>query len=240
MHVQVGRTVAAARERFGDDLLIVFTADHGESLGEHDFYYDHGDYVYNARTGVPLGFVLPPKHRYAGFGRCPGWVSLVDVAPTILSLLGVSIMLSQVYALHSIDEDIEGLFDAVLHGKLLHSSMWVITMRDYPSLPRPAWIVDLPAMAATSLLVGLAAWMLRIRRRRSWLSVALACLLIIPTAYTVTRLSMINNTDISTAGPRLAFAILVTLYALGACSLFAWLEIVTAARRGNRSEPLPV
>jgi arylsulfatase A-like enzyme len=88
---EVGRLVAAARERFGDDLLIVFTADHGESLGEHDFYFDHGDYVYNAGTRVPLGFVLPPGHAYAGSGRCSGWVSLVDVAPTLFALLHVPV-----------------------------------------------------------------------------------------------------------------------------------------------------
>jgi len=84
----VGRLVDAARERFGENLLIVFTADHGESLGEHDFYFDHGDYVYNADSRVPLAIVLPPDHPLHGTGRCPGWVSLVDVAPTLYELLG--------------------------------------------------------------------------------------------------------------------------------------------------------
>jgi arylsulfatase A-like enzyme len=85
---QIGRLTSAARERFGKDLLIVFTADHGESLGEHDFYFDHGDYVYNAGTRVPLGFVLPAGHPLHGSGRCEGWVSLVDVLPTVFELLG--------------------------------------------------------------------------------------------------------------------------------------------------------
>jgi arylsulfatase A-like enzyme len=88
LDAEVGRLLAAARERFGDDLLVVFTADHGESLGEHDFFFDHGDYVYNAGTRVPLGFLLPPAHPLHGNGRCRGWVSLVDVAPTLLALLG--------------------------------------------------------------------------------------------------------------------------------------------------------
>ncbi|MFQ5415827.1 MAG: sulfatase [Myxococcota bacterium] len=85
---QVGRLVGAARERFGSNLLIVFTADHGESLGEHDLYFDHGDYVYNAGTRIPLGFVLPPRHPLHGSARCGGWVSLVDVLPTLFELLG--------------------------------------------------------------------------------------------------------------------------------------------------------
>ncbi|MGI9430585.1 MAG: sulfatase family protein, partial [Myxococcota bacterium] len=69
--------------------LIVFTADHGESLGEHDFYFDHGDYAYNAASRVPLFFVLPPEHELRGSGRCDGWVSLVDVLPTVLELLAL-------------------------------------------------------------------------------------------------------------------------------------------------------
>jgi arylsulfatase A-like enzyme len=84
----VSDLLAAAREVAGDDLVIVVTADHGESLGEHDFYFDHGDYVYAAATRVPLAFVLPRGHPLAGHGRCAGWVSLVDVVPTLLEILG--------------------------------------------------------------------------------------------------------------------------------------------------------
>jgi arylsulfatase len=87
MDEQVGRLVAEARERLGQDIILIFTADHGESLGEHDFYFDHGDYVYNAGTRVPLAVVLPKSHPLHGAGRCRGWVSLVDVVPTIFELL---------------------------------------------------------------------------------------------------------------------------------------------------------
>jgi arylsulfatase A-like enzyme len=79
--------VEGFREVFGDRLLLVVTADHGESLGEHDFYFDHGDYVYNAGTRVPLGFVLPEDHPERRTGRCAQWASLVDVVPTLLELL---------------------------------------------------------------------------------------------------------------------------------------------------------
>lgn len=88
MDAQAGRLVAGFRERFGDDLLIVFTSDHGESLGEHDYYFDHGDYVYDAGTRVPLAIVPPDSRRRAPPGRCPGWASLVDVFPTLLELTG--------------------------------------------------------------------------------------------------------------------------------------------------------
>jgi len=86
---QIERLVSSVRERFGDNLIIVFTSDHGESLGEHDFYFDHGDYAYNASIRVPLALILPSHHPLAGRGRCQGWVSLVDVFPTLLELLGI-------------------------------------------------------------------------------------------------------------------------------------------------------
>ena len=44
-----------------DDALVVFTADHGESLGEHDYYFGHGRLPYNTSAHVPLVVVL-----YAG------------------------------------------------------------------------------------------------------------------------------------------------------------------------------
>ena len=83
---QIERLVRAVRSRF-PRTLIVFTADHGESLGEHAFYFDHGDYVYNASSRVPLAFVLPPEHPWHGAGRKSGWVSLVDVAPTLFDVV---------------------------------------------------------------------------------------------------------------------------------------------------------
>jgi arylsulfatase len=95
---QVGRLIASARAQLGDNLIVVFTADHGESLGEHDFYFDHGDYVYNAGTRVPLAIVLPESHPLHGSGRCRQWVSLVDVAPTVLELLDQA----------ALDDQIEG------------------------------------------------------------------------------------------------------------------------------------
>jgi arylsulfatase A-like enzyme len=85
---QVARLVAAARRRLGENLIFLFTADHGESLGEHGFHFDHGDYVYNAGTRVPLAIVLPESNTLHGAGRCRGWVSLVDVVPTLFEVLG--------------------------------------------------------------------------------------------------------------------------------------------------------
>jgi arylsulfatase len=84
---EIERLVAGFEERFGEGWLIVFTSDHGESLGEHEFFYDHGDYVYNASTRVPLAFVPPAPRRSADRHTVASPVSLVDVAPTLVELL---------------------------------------------------------------------------------------------------------------------------------------------------------
>lgn len=87
---EIGRLLEAVQTRLGGELLVVFTADHGESLGEHDLFFDHGDYVYGASARVPLAFALPEGHPLAGGRRCDGAVSLVDVVPTLLELLGMA------------------------------------------------------------------------------------------------------------------------------------------------------
>jgi len=62
-------------------------ADHGESLTEHDYLFDHGDYLYDASLRVPLIARLPGT-VLAG-QRVPCQVSTVDVAPTLLALAGL-------------------------------------------------------------------------------------------------------------------------------------------------------
>jgi len=86
--------VEAAQKHAGNNLLIVFTADHGESLGEHDYYFEHGAYVYNPELRVPLAFVLPEDHSKNLMGRVNDWVSLIDVLPTTLDLLGIDVLSS--------------------------------------------------------------------------------------------------------------------------------------------------
>ena len=69
---QVGRLVDQVRARYGDSLIIVFAADHGESLGEHDYFFDHGDYTYNAGLRIPLGYrstVQAPALRLGALSR---------------------------------------------------------------------------------------------------------------------------------------------------------------------------
>jgi choline-sulfatase len=79
---QVGRLVDALGPR-ATDTIIAVTSDHGEAFGEHG-EIAHSIFVYDTTLRVPL--VL------AGPGISPRTidapVSLVDIAPTVLSLLG--------------------------------------------------------------------------------------------------------------------------------------------------------
>jgi arylsulfatase A-like enzyme len=65
--------------------IVVVTADHGEEFWEHG-NLSHGTSLYNESVRVPLLLIAP---GYAGGRRVEQNVSLVDVAPTLLDLLGL-------------------------------------------------------------------------------------------------------------------------------------------------------
>lgn len=65
--------------------VLVFAADHGESLGEADYWFAHGERLIESQVRVPL-FVRVPGQA-AGSIAEP--VSLVDVAPTLAALLEI-------------------------------------------------------------------------------------------------------------------------------------------------------
>jgi arylsulfatase A-like enzyme len=68
-----------------ENSVIVLTADHGESLGDHDFYFDHGRFPYNACLKIPL-MIHHPKLKPK---EVESVVSLTDMFPTILGILGI-------------------------------------------------------------------------------------------------------------------------------------------------------
>lgn len=69
-----------------DRTLVIYTSDHGESLGEHDYYFDHGEYLYDGTLRVPL-LMRWPGHVPAG-KVVTRMARLQDVAPTALALFG--------------------------------------------------------------------------------------------------------------------------------------------------------
>ena len=81
---QIARLLDALdSRRLLDRALVIVTADHGESLGEHG-ERDHGMFVYESVLRVPL-IIRGPRLRP---GRVDGVVRLVDIMPTVLDVLG--------------------------------------------------------------------------------------------------------------------------------------------------------
>ncbi|HND31973.1 MAG TPA: sulfatase [Myxococcota bacterium] len=82
----IGQLLTALGPRL-DDTLLVITADHGESLTEHGYYFDHGDNLYDPSLRVPLLIRWPGKIA-AGL-RIDCQVGGVDLAPTLLEFAGL-------------------------------------------------------------------------------------------------------------------------------------------------------
>jgi arylsulfatase A-like enzyme len=75
-------------ERLGflDDTLLVVTSDHGEGLGQHS-YFSHGLYLYEEQLRIPL-IVRPPRTIEWAPARIESAVSLLDIVPTVLEVVG--------------------------------------------------------------------------------------------------------------------------------------------------------
>lgn len=96
-------SILESLQGFGLDerTMVILTADHGESLGEHGVHFDHFG-LHEEVARVPLLFALPPMwmqrggpHRNAEErlrGRTvDADVMSVDIVPTILELAGMSV-----------------------------------------------------------------------------------------------------------------------------------------------------
>ncbi len=88
------------RKGLWDDALVVFTADHGESMGEHGIYFEHHLQVYEETMHVPLAIRLPdalgsphgPTTTQGDGGprRVRSLCSPMDLPPTILAAIDLS------------------------------------------------------------------------------------------------------------------------------------------------------
>ncbi len=80
---QVGRLLAAV----GSDAAVVFAADHGEDLGENDYWFAHGEHLGDSLVRVPLWFRMPglPAARRADLAQ------LADVTATLAERYGLAL-----------------------------------------------------------------------------------------------------------------------------------------------------
>ena len=67
-----------------DSTLIIFTGDHGESLGQHG-EDTHGFFAYNSSLWIPLIISIPETSS----DRVDDYVSHVDIFPTVCDVLGI-------------------------------------------------------------------------------------------------------------------------------------------------------
>jgi choline-sulfatase len=86
MDAQIGRLLDKLRELgHENDTLVVAVGDHGEGLGQHD-EPSHGYFVYDTTMHVPL--ILRCPGAVTSGQTVPAQVRTIDLAPTILALLG--------------------------------------------------------------------------------------------------------------------------------------------------------
>jgi arylsulfatase len=86
---QIGRVLDSMRDlRLLDETAVVITADHGEGLGEHNYYFQHGWFLYDDCLKVPL-LIRTAKNKKGRRVESP--VSLLDLAPTVLEAAGLTI-----------------------------------------------------------------------------------------------------------------------------------------------------
>jgi glucan phosphoethanolaminetransferase (alkaline phosphatase superfamily) len=77
------------RKKYLQDALIIVTADHGESLGEHNMY-SHANSVYEVLLRVPF-LLINAKNTSALTKQASSFSSQADIAPTVLHELGLQI-----------------------------------------------------------------------------------------------------------------------------------------------------
>ena len=84
-----GQLTGFLRERnLWDTTAIVLTADHGESLGEHDYWFEHGWYAYETTLHVPM--IVKPAGEFTP-AVIESQVSNLDTAPTLLAAAGLPV-----------------------------------------------------------------------------------------------------------------------------------------------------
>lgn len=70
-----------------EDTIVVFTADHGHHLGDHDYWYHHGEFLYEPGLRIPMLLRYPAK--VAAGQVHEGQARSLDLMPTLLGLAGL-------------------------------------------------------------------------------------------------------------------------------------------------------
>jgi arylsulfatase A-like enzyme len=83
----IGKLVAGLKKKgLYDEALVVFHADHGEAMGEHGYYFRHGQDLYEPSVRIPLLLKLPAWRR-PPVQTSDILASVIDIYPTIVDCL---------------------------------------------------------------------------------------------------------------------------------------------------------
>jgi arylsulfatase A-like enzyme len=72
-----------------ENSLVLILADHGESLGQHHYYFEHGEELYENSARIPLIVRFPEHLAVPRPRRVSSLVSIMDIFPTVLSFLEI-------------------------------------------------------------------------------------------------------------------------------------------------------
>ena len=90
LDVQLGRLFRYLDEAgLRETVMTVVTADHGESLDEHDYYFNHGLYLYEPSLHVPLIVEMPDDAVTPR--RIETQVETFDIFPTVMTAAGLPV-----------------------------------------------------------------------------------------------------------------------------------------------------
>ena len=85
---EIGRLHDGLRERgLANAMTLIFTADHGETMGEEDHWFSHGELLNDSAVRVPLFIRVPGRDG----GPRDDVASLTDIYTTVLPLIGVDV-----------------------------------------------------------------------------------------------------------------------------------------------------
>lgn len=84
MDAAIGKAVEAFKARFGENVIVALTSDHGDFLGEH--YRCEKHFLYEAATHIPW-IIAWPGHIPAG-AETDALAEQIDQFPTVLGLIG--------------------------------------------------------------------------------------------------------------------------------------------------------
>lgn len=127
------------------DALVIFTSDHGEYMGENlgsDSYFLHGVTPYEPETRVPL-IVKFPANAFGGKAVSQP-VSLVDVLPSLLEVIGDDSMHVDGGSLLALIEGSEVDSDAAVFVQVRHGDRLVVRKGEHKLIARSE--VDVPAL----------------------------------------------------------------------------------------------